>query len=82
MWIFSKNWKISVHILPELKLGRMFPGVYFVNTNLPDERVLVLLPKKELIKVSDNSLNIFERSNIGHYIERISATFCMDNTVF
>ena len=26
------------HILTEMKLSRIFPAVYFVNTNLPDER--------------------------------------------
>ena len=30
------------HILPELKLRRIFPAVYFVNTNLPEERIQVL----------------------------------------
>ena len=25
------------HILPELKLKRIFPAVYFVNTSLPEE---------------------------------------------
>ena len=35
------------HILPELKLSRIFPAVYFVNTNLPEERVQVLLPEKK-----------------------------------
>ena len=27
------------HILPELKLRRIFPDVYFVNTNSPEERI-------------------------------------------
>ena len=27
------------HILPELKLRRIFPVVYFVNINPPEERV-------------------------------------------
>ena len=33
-------------ILSELKLRRIFSAVYFVNTNLPEERVQVLLPEK------------------------------------
>ena len=28
------------HILPELKLRRIFPAVHFVNTNLPEEKVI------------------------------------------
>ena len=27
------------HILPELKLRRIFPAEYFLNNNLPEERV-------------------------------------------
>ena len=28
------------HILPELKLRRIFPAVHVVNTNLPEEKVI------------------------------------------
>ena len=35
------------HILPELKLRRIFPTVYFVNRHLPEERVQVLLSEKK-----------------------------------
>ena len=30
------------HILPKLNLKRIFPTVYFVNTNLPEERFRVI----------------------------------------
>ena len=63
-------------ILPELKLRRIFPAVHFVNTNLPEERVQVLLPEKELSELPDDSLNIFKRSNIDRYMERPSSRFC------
>ena len=49
--------------LPELKLRRIFPAVYFVNTNLPEERVQVLLSEKELIELPNNSPNIFKKSS-------------------
>ena len=45
--------------LPELKLRRLFPAVYFVNKNVPEERTQVLLSKKELIELLDNSSNSF-----------------------
>ena len=35
------------HILPELKLRRIFPTVCFVNRHLPEERVQVLLSEKK-----------------------------------
>ena len=64
------------HILSELKLRRIFPAVYFVNTNLPEERVQVLVSEKELSELSDDNPNIFKKSNIDRYVERPSATFC------
>ena len=50
--------------------------MYFVNTNLQEERVQVLLPEKEPSWLPDDSPNIFKRSNIDRYMERPSATFC------
>ena len=75
------NWEYSVqevvyYILPELKLRRIFPAVYFVNTNLPEETVWVLLSKKELSELPDDSSNIFKKSNFDRYVERPNATFC------
>ena len=64
------------HILPELKLNRIFPTVYFVNTNLPEERIQVLLSEKELSELPDDSPNISKKSNIDSYVERPSGTFC------
>ena len=62
------------HILSELKLRRIFPAVYFVNTNPLEERVQVLLSEKELSELLDDSPNIFKTSNIDRYMERSSAT--------
>ena len=64
------------HILPELKLRRIFPAVYFTNINPPEERVQVLLSEKELSELPDNSPNISKKCNIDHYMERPNATFC------
>ena len=47
------------HILPELKLRRIVPAVCSVNANPPEETVNVLLSKKELSELPDNSPNIF-----------------------
>ena len=63
------------HILQELKLRRIFPAAYFVNTNLPEEWVRVLLSKKELSELPDDSSNIFKKSNIDRYVERPNAIF-------
>ena len=63
------------HILPGLKLRKIFPAVYFVNTNLPEENFQVLLSEKELSELPDDSPNIFNKPNID-YVERPSAAFC------
>ena len=36
------------HILPELHLRKIFPGVFFANSNLPEERTKILLTEDEL----------------------------------
>ena len=41
--------EVVYHILPKLKIRRIFLTVYFVNTNLTEERVQVLLSEKELM---------------------------------
>ena len=64
------------HILPELKLRRIFPAVYFVNTNPLEERVQVLISEKELNELPENSPNIFKKSNTDRYMEIPNATFC------
>ena len=64
------------HILSELKLRRIIPAVYFVNINLPEERLRVLLSRKELNELPDDSSNILKKSNIGHYVKRPNAAFC------
>ena len=52
------------YILPELKLKRIFPPVYFVNINLPEERVEVLLSEKELSNLPDDSPNVFNNQKM------------------
>ena len=42
------------HILPDLKLKRIFSAVYFVETNPPEERAQVLLSEKEVIALPDD----------------------------
>ena len=66
----------AYHILPGLKLRRISPSVYFVNSNLPGERVQVLFSEKELRELLGDSPNIFRESNIDRYTERPAAIFC------
>ena len=68
--------EVVYHILPELRLRRIFPAVCFVNTNPLEERVLILLSEKERRGLPDDSPNIFKKLNIDRYLERPSPTFC------
>ena len=63
------------NILSELNLRRLFQTVHFISKNLSEERVQILLYKKEFSKLTDNSPNIFQKSNIACYMERPSTTF-------
>ena len=62
--------------MPELFLRRVFPGVQFVNTNLPEERSKVLLTEEQLSSLPEDSTDIFRRNNIDRYVARPSVSFC------
>ena len=62
--------------LSELNLSRIFPAVYFVNSNLQEEIVRVLLSETGLSKLPDHSLNISKKPNIDRYMGKPNATIC------
>ena len=47
------------HNLPELKLKKVSPVIYFLKTNTPEEKVQILLSEEELRKLPNDSTNIF-----------------------
>ena len=53
----------------------MFRVTHFVDTNVLEERSQVLLSKKELIELPDDSQNIFKKLNIDRYIDRPNPLF-------
>ena len=55
---------------------------YFVNINLPEERNQVLHPESELSELPDDSLNVFKRSKIDHYMQRPVEHPILENTIF
>ena len=67
--------EVVYHNLPELKLRRVFRVTHFVDTNVLEERTQVLLSKKELIELPDDSQNIFKKLNIDRYIDRPNPLF-------
>ena len=64
------------HILPKLKLRRIFSTVYFVKQTFHKREFKF---EKELSKLPSNIPNIFKTLNINCYIERPSATFYNEN---
>ena len=66
------------HILSELHLRRVFPGVQLSIPNLPEERSKMLQTEKQLSSIPENS-TIFKRNNIDHYLARPSVSFCDGN---
>lgn len=56
--------------------------MYFVNINLPEERNQVLHPESELSELPDDSLNVFKRSKIDHYMQRPVEHSILENTIF
>ena len=78
---YTSNRECSVqeavyHILQELHLRRVFPGVQFVNTNLPEEHSKILQTQDQLSSLPEDSADIFKRNNIDRYLARPSVSFC------
>ena len=63
------------HVLPELHFRRVFPSVYFVNTNLPEEHSKILRTEEELKNLPDNSTTIFKRNTLDRYMDRPDHSF-------
>ena len=57
----------------------VFPAECFVKTNLLDGRTQILLLEKEPSLLSDDSTNIFKRSNLDCYAGRTNASLCNGN---
>ena len=56
--------------MPELWLRKTFPGVVFVNTGLPQERLQVAKCQEELEALHDESTDIFKSNIIERYSDR------------
>ena len=67
------------HILSELHLRRVFPGVQFVNTKSTRRTFKNTSNWKTIKFLPENSTDIFKRNNIDHYLARPSVSFCDEN---
>ena len=63
------------HILAGQWLRKIFPGVIFANSNLPEKRYRICRDEKDISELPEDSTNIFKRNMIDRYIDRPSVTF-------
>ena len=55
------------HVIPELRLRKVFPTVDNVNSNVPDKRVKLILSKKGLSLLTEDSTDICKLNMVSHY---------------
>ena len=53
------------HIMPELWLRKVFPTVVNVNSNIPEKRINMMLSKRELSILPEDSTFIYKRNMVS-----------------
>ena len=51
---------------------KIFPGVIYANSDLPEKRLKMILSEKEIAELPDNNTDLFKRKMIDLYIDRPS----------
>ena len=74
--------EVVYHILQELHLRRVFPGVQFVKTNLPEERSKILQTEEKLSSLPEDSTDIFKRKTLTVTLLDHQSHFVMENIVY
>ena len=62
------------HCLPQFWLRKVFPGLIFANTNIPENRFIILLTQQEICELTDESEGIF-KNMLGRYLDRRDEKF-------
>ena len=57
-------------VMPELWLRKVFPGVLYANSNIPAKRVRMMLSKKEILELPEDSTDIHKRNVVSRYLIR------------
>ena len=65
----------AYYIVSELHLGRVFPAVYFVNTNMPEDRSRILKWRGNW-KIARQQQRHFQIYNIDQYLDWPNLSFC------
>ena len=56
--------------LPELWLRNCRPGVFYLNNNVPNERIRLLKSEEQLQEMPENGTNIYKTGIIENYTDR------------
>ena len=64
------------HVLLELHLRKIFQGVCFANSNIPEECIKILKSETEFNMLPRHSTDVFKRNNVDRYISRPNKFFC------
>ena len=62
-------------IVPELWLGKIFPTVIFLNSNMPEKNYKMFKKKDEIGELPDDSTDMFQRNMLDRYIARRNEHF-------
>ena len=57
-------------IMPVLCLKEVFPGLLYVNSNIPEKLVRMMLSKKEIAELPESSTDIYKRNMMNRYMIR------------
>ena len=61
-------------VMPELWLRKVFPGVLYLNSNIPEKRVRMMLSKKEISELPEDNTDIYKRNMMNRYMIRLHDT--------
>ena len=62
------------HISPGQWLRKIFPGVIFASSNIPEKRFQLCLAENEISELLEDSKKIFKRNMVDRYIDRENLT--------
>ena len=62
-------------VMPELWLTKVYEDLgvlynLYVNSNIPEKRVRMMLSKKEIFELPEDSTNIYKRNMVSRYLIR------------
>ena len=63
-------------VMPELWLTKVYEDLgvlynLYVNSNIPEKRVRMMLSKKEIFELPEDSTNIYKRNMVSRYFIRL-----------